>query len=119
MIDHVNLPVRDIDVSRQFYDAVLTTLGYGVVGVDGPAVGYGKDSWRFGIELIERDFPRLHLAFSARSRAEVTAFFEAALASGATSNGAPGDRPEYGDRYYAAFVEDPNGHNIEAVYRGP
>lgn len=118
MIDHMNLPVRDISASKQFYDAVLAKLGYSVVGEDGPAFGYGKEFWSFGIELFEHDFPKLHLAFSADSKERVDAFFETAIASGAKSNGEPGYRLNYGDQYYAAFVLDPDGHNIEAVFRG-
>ncbi|MEM7777462.1 MAG: VOC family protein [Pseudomonadota bacterium] len=118
MIDHMNLPVRNLDTSRQFYDAVLAKLGYAVVGQDGPAIGYGRDFWNFGIELHEHEFPSLHVAFSAGSREDVDAFFEVALANGATSNGKPGNRPMYGKQYYAAFVRDPDGHNIEAVFRG-
>ncbi len=118
IIDHVNLPVSDLDRSKQFYDAVLLTLGYRVVAEDGPAVGYGRNAWHFGIEQLDQGFPALHLAFAAPSREQVDAFYQAALAHGAMSNGAPGDRPLYGDRYYAAFVNDPDGHNIEAVFRG-
>jgi predicted lactoylglutathione lyase len=62
--------------------------------------------------------PRLHVAFQARSRAAVDAFFQAAVAAGATSNGPPGVRRQYDPQYYAAFVLDPDGHNIEAVFRG-
>lgn len=117
MIDHMSLPVRDLDRARRFYDRVLGVLGYGAVGEDGPAVGYGDGCWRFGIEAVEGVFPPLHVAFAASSQAAVEAFHETATASGGTSNGAPGARPVYGQDYYAAFVIDPDGHNIEAVFR--
>lgn len=118
IIDHMNLPVSDLAVSRLFYDAVLAPLGCAVVAEDGPAVGYGTTSWSFGIELTDDTIVKLHVAFAAGSRLQVDAFFAAATNAGAISNGAPGKRPQYGPDYYAAFVKDPDGHNIEAVFRG-
>lgn len=118
MIDHFNLPVRDLKASRSFYDAVLLPLGYRVVATDGDAVGYGTDCWNFGIEPSSGNFPPTHIAFQAVSPAAVDAFHKAALDLGSASNGNPGERPQYGKNYYAAFVSDPDGNNIEAVFRG-
>ena len=119
MIDHFNLPVSDLERSRRFYEHVLAPLGLRFILQDGSAVGFGTDTWAFGIVVVREAFPKLHLAFAAQSRAAVDRFFEAALSLGAQSNGAPGFRTEYDPSYYAAFVFDPDGHNIEAVCRRP
>jgi catechol 2,3-dioxygenase-like lactoylglutathione lyase family enzyme len=117
MIDHFNLPVSDLARSRRFYERVLTPLGFRFLMQDGNAVGFGTDAWRFGILFTPPPFPSLHLAFTASNRVAVDQFFEAATSLGARSNGAPGVRPHYDPDYYAAFVLDPDGHNIEAVCR--
>ncbi len=118
MIDHMNLPVSNLTISKAFYDTILASLDYICIAEDGPAIGYGTHSWNFGIEFFDCDFPKLHVAFSANSEKQVDDFFSAALTAGATSNGDPGKRPQYGSNYYAAFIKDPDGHNIEAVFRG-
>jgi catechol 2,3-dioxygenase-like lactoylglutathione lyase family enzyme len=118
MIDHFNLPVLDLARSRRFFEAVLAPLGFRFLMQDGNAIGFGSGTWGFGIVATPPPIPPIHLAFQARSRALVDAFFRAALAAGVTSNGAPGLRPHYDPNYYAAFVLDPDGHNVEAVYRG-
>jgi predicted lactoylglutathione lyase len=118
LIDHFNLPVTDIALSRRFYTPVLRTLGLQFLVEDGSAIGYGKDSWQFGLVASEPPIPKLHLAFTADSHAKVEAFYRAGLNAGAASNGAPGYRPQYDAEYYAAFLIDPDGHNIEAVCRG-
>ena len=120
LIDHLQLVVRDLEASRRFYEPVLATLGIGLGGVG--------DDWFWADELFVssidsqaaqgRPTGRHHLAFQARDRAMVDAFHAAALASGGRDNGAPGERP-YHPGYYAAFVLDPDGNNIEAVYHGP
>ncbi len=118
MIDHMNLPVKDVQTARGFYDQVLATLGVAMVAEDGDAVGYGaQQDWSFGLVPSAGRTEPLHVAFSASSAAEVDAFHAAALAAGGTCNGAPGERPEYGAGYYAAYILDPDGHNIEAVTR--
>ena len=117
MIDHFNLPVSDLARSRQFYERILTPLGFPFLMQDGNAVGFGTDTWCFGIIATPAPFPMLHLAFTASSRDAVDRFFAAATALGARSNGPPGIRPHYDADYYAAFVFDPDGHNIEAVCR--
>jgi catechol 2,3-dioxygenase-like lactoylglutathione lyase family enzyme len=118
-IDHVKLPVSDLDASRAFYAAALAPLGYRLVFEDESVVAFlvGGDEEPFA--LARRDAPSVptHVAFTASSTAEVDAFHAAAVAAGGGDNGAPGERP-YGRYYYAAFVLDPDGHNIEAVYHG-
>lgn len=124
MIDHTGINVANLSISKQFYEAVLSTLGY-VVRLDFPdAVGFGASNTNqdddpggdFWITQGTPFNPRSHLAFRAASEAQVIAFYEAALATGAKGNGAPGLRPHYHKGYYAAFVFDPDGYNIEAVF---
>ena len=117
MIDHFNLPVSDLARSRRFYERILEPLGLRFIAQDGAAVGFGTDSWVFGLIAMQPPLPKLHLAFAAASHAQVERFFEAAVAAGAQPNGSPGLRREYDPDYYAAFILDPDGHNIEAVCR--
>ena len=119
MIDHFNLPVTDLARSTEFYERVLAVLGARLLHRDGDAVGFGIDQWSFGLALTHVPVPRLHLAFHAASREVVDRFHAVALAAGAANNGAPGLRPQYHPDYYAAFVLDPDGHNLEAVRRRP
>jgi catechol 2,3-dioxygenase-like lactoylglutathione lyase family enzyme len=118
VIDHFNLPVLNLARSRAFYEEALVPLGLGFLAVDGGAIGFGKENWEFGIVAASVPLPRIHLAFQAPSRAAVNAFFSAAFAAGGIPNGPPGIRAQYDSGYYAAFVLDPDGHNIEAVFRG-
>lgn len=120
MIDHTGIGVADVARSAAFYDAVLATLGLGRamqlppdVGSDG--VGYGVEHPVFWIDRFHPHSVRQHTAFVARSRAEVDEFHAVALQAGGRDNGAPGLRAP---RYYAAFVLDPDGNNVEAVFRG-
>jgi catechol 2,3-dioxygenase-like lactoylglutathione lyase family enzyme len=124
MIDHTGIGVADVARSADFYDAALSALGLRRVvqlpedGTD--AVGYGIDYPLFWIDRFHPHGTRQHTAFRARSRAEVDAFHAAALKAGATDNGSPGLRDTatgYPPGYYAAFVLDPDGNNIEAVCR--
>lgn len=126
MIDHTGIHVTRIAVSRPFYVSVLATLGYGVRLDLENAVGFGAQELAPGDDpagafwIAEADpfTPRSHIAFRATSEAQVDAFHAAALAAGARDNGAPGLRPQYHPHYYAAFVIDPDGYNIEAVFHG-
>ena len=117
MIDHFNLPVADLERSRRFYELVLDPLECPFLMQAGAAVGFGRECWRFGVVQLAGPIPRLHLAFEAPSRAQVDRFFAAALQAGGCDNGAPGLRTSYDVNYYAAFVLDPDSHNIEAVCR--
>jgi len=115
MIAHTTLPVSDYRKSKAFYGKALAPLGYRNNMEFGDSAGFndGKNT-DFWISRRDTVVP-LHLAFEARSEAEVKAFHAAALAAGATDNGSPGYR-DYWPGYYAAFVHDPDGHNLEAVW---
>ena len=116
MFDHIGFRVRDVEASRRFYLAALAPLGVGVA-MEGPfGVGLGRGG-KPSLWLSQGEPPAspLHIAFTAKNRAEVDAFHAAALAAGGKDNGAPGLRPHYHPNYYGAFAIDPDGHNIEAV----
>ncbi|MGA2043704.1 MAG: VOC family protein [Roseiarcus sp.] len=120
MFDHIGFSVEDFPASRAFYLAALAPLGFGVVAEFGEQVGMGADGRaQFWFGAGGQPPSGLHIAFAARSRAEVRAFHTAALAAGARDNGPPGLRPHYDPHYYGAFAIDLNGHNIEAVCRSP
>jgi len=119
MLDHIMLRVKDYAESKRFYDEVLGTLGYRMLMEFGEGGGYGDDKPYFWIGAAPDPHPRLHIAFMAKTRAQVEAFHAKALELGAQSDGAPGLRLQYHPNYYAAFVIDPNGHNIEAVIHTP
>jgi catechol 2,3-dioxygenase-like lactoylglutathione lyase family enzyme len=125
MLHHLSFAVSDIARSAAFYDAVLPVLGYVRVWADGTAVGYGSQSGedKFAIKLRPRDATipgdGFHVAFSAPSQEAVGRFYKAALEHGGTDNGGSGLHPEYGARYFAAFVFDPDGYRIEAVLNEP
>lgn len=122
MIDHLSVGVSDLAAARTFYETALAPLGYRIVfefpdgvfsmGVPTPGEGDpGGELW-----FVPGDNPTgIHLALSAKDAEQVQAFYEAALAAGGADNGGPGERPQYHPGYYAAFVHDPDGHNIEAV----
>jgi class 3 adenylate cyclase/catechol 2,3-dioxygenase-like lactoylglutathione lyase family enzyme len=114
LIDHVHLRVCDLEASKRFYRAVLGALGR---ELSGEGDGYFSADELFASDDGEPT-ARLHLAFQARDREAVEAFYEAALAAGGSDNGAPGER-EYHAGYYAAYVTDPDGNNVEAVHHGP
>jgi len=117
VLDHVSIPVKDFDASRKFYEQVLGTLGAKVVMEWPGLVLLGTEDGMVGISETDQ-FAPLHVAFKA-DRAGVQAFYNAALAAGGSDNGAPGVRSDIHPNYYAAFVHDPNGHNIEAVCHQP
>ena len=120
LIDHVQLVGRDLSASHTFYSTVLDVLN---IPVSGTGDGF---FWADEFVVSAAESPaalgiltgRNHVAFQAKDRATVDAFYEAALANGGTSNGAPGVRSNYHPGYYAAFVLDPDANNIEAVYHG-
>jgi catechol 2,3-dioxygenase-like lactoylglutathione lyase family enzyme len=126
MLDHAGFPVSDYGRSKAFYLQALAPLGYALVmevqqhESDAPAAGFGAngkpDLWIGGEGGLQRP---IHIAIAAQNRPAVDAFYRAAIAAGGTDNGAPGLRPHYHPNYYAAFVLDPDGHNIEAVCHAP
>ena len=123
MIHHIDLAVSNLERSREFYERALAPLGLAPVitytnYAGRQVVGFGAlPDPAFWIRDGEPVRGRLHVAFHANSRAAVDAFHAAAVHAGGTDNGAPGLRPRYADHWYAAFVLDPDGHNIEAVCR--
>jgi catechol 2,3-dioxygenase-like lactoylglutathione lyase family enzyme len=120
MIDHVTANVSDFERSKRFYEQALEPLGYSVQmefeGAAGFGTGEGIPDFWIG-SSAERG--ATHVAFSASDRAAVDAFFQAAIAAGAKDNGAPGVRSHYHENYYAAYVHDADGNNIEAVSHQP
>jgi catechol 2,3-dioxygenase-like lactoylglutathione lyase family enzyme len=128
MIDHIGMPVGDIARATEFYLKALKPLGIGIVKQvsaeqtgAGAAVGFGADMKPFFWigEAPTAGDSHVHVAFVANSRADVDAFYQAALTAGGKDNGAPGLRPHYHANYYGAFVLDPYGNNIEAVCHAP
>jgi catechol 2,3-dioxygenase-like lactoylglutathione lyase family enzyme len=116
-IDHLAIPVRDLAASAQFYEAALAPLGVEMAEADG-AVGFHLGSADFFVTEGEPAAP-MHIAFAAPDRASVEAFHAAALAAGGRNNGSPGLRPRYHADYFAGYVIDPDGHNVEAVCHHP
>ncbi|QKD04647.1 VOC family protein [Mesorhizobium loti] len=127
MIDHLGIDVADFDASKAFYDKAMAPLGASLLYMvpleytGGAKVGgYGRDRPVFWLqEGKDGQKAHQHVAFTARSRAEVEAFHAAALAAGGKDNGGPGLRPHYHANYYGAFVFDPDGNNVEAVCHAP
>jgi catechol 2,3-dioxygenase-like lactoylglutathione lyase family enzyme len=125
ILDHVTLVVSDYKASKAFYEKALAPLGIKVVMEFGQACGFGRDGKPdFWIGTGPASFQKpeqlqiitpTHIAFAARSRAEVQAFHDAAIAAGGKDFGKPGIRAHYHPKYYGAFVLDPDGHDIEAV----
>jgi catechol 2,3-dioxygenase-like lactoylglutathione lyase family enzyme len=123
MIDHITIAVSDLEKSKRFYERALEPLGY--------RLSFGKEAvfWAFDVgdgslfEIQQSDaappLTRVHVAFRVGSRSDVDAFHRAALDAGALDNGAPGLRPDYAANYYACFVLDPDGYNIEAMINEP
>ncbi len=135
MLDHINIRVADYERSKKFYQAVLAPLGYTLAMEGASGAGFGKefipDFWikqgepgssKVAVGTSEEagcGGPAVHVAFAGADRKTVDAFYSAALAAGGRDNGAPGVRPNYHPNYYAAFVLDPDGYNIETVCHKP
>jgi catechol 2,3-dioxygenase-like lactoylglutathione lyase family enzyme len=121
IIDHIGVGVRDFEQSMDFYTRALGPLGFdrvAFVDTDNRSAGFGVGG-RDEFWIHEgRPVGRMHVAFESASREAVDAFHAAAVEAGGRSNGEPGVRPEYSATYYAAYVLDPNGNNIEAVFHG-
>jgi len=128
IIDHIGFGVSDYEQRKLFYATVLAPLDITLVMEVGPdqtgeeiwAAGFGRGGKpEFWIGSEGRTAPKVHVAFLASSREQVRRFHAVALEAGARDNGGPGLRPHYHPHYYAAFVLDPDGHNIEAVCHAP
>jgi catechol 2,3-dioxygenase-like lactoylglutathione lyase family enzyme len=116
MFDHVAIGVSDYEVSKTFFLRALEPLGVKVVSEGALGVEMSPDGQAsLCLGKTDEKPSRLHLAFAAERREQVDAFYHAALAAGGKDNGAPGLRPQYHENYYAAFVIDPDGHNVEVV----
>jgi len=120
MIDHVTANVGDVDAAKRFYEQALGPLGYSVQmefpGAAGFGTGEGIPDFWIG---SSPDRGAAHVAFTANDRATVDSFYEAATGAGGKDNGAPGVRAHYHENYYAAYVHDADGNNIEAVCHRP
>ncbi|WEX78326.1 VOC family protein [Sinorhizobium numidicum] len=114
LIDHIHLRVGDLNVSKRFYQAVLGALGHQPSYQSNSAFAFDE----FYVDQADDYCTRVHLAFQAADQDAVQRFYKAGLAHGGMDNGAPGER-QYHPGYYAAFLFDPDGNNIEAVYHGP
>ena len=123
MLGHLSFGVADLPRAIAFYDAVLAPLGYVRVWTIEQQAGYGprgggdKLALKLQSGLVVPPGPGFHLAFVAPSHAAVDRFHAEALRTGGRDEGAPGPRPHYGATYYAAFVRDPDGHKLEAVFQ--
>jgi catechol 2,3-dioxygenase-like lactoylglutathione lyase family enzyme len=117
-VDHLTLRVRDLEASRRFYRAALEPWGSHEVEAEW-GVGFGPPgSEDIAVAEGEPSAP-VHVAFSAPDRQTVDRFYSSGLAAGGRDNGAPGERPQYHAGYYAAYLLDPDGNNVEAVFHGP
>ncbi len=117
MFDHLGLRTAQLDASIRFYEAALAELGHAVGSRDESGAGVGPPGapalWIIRVPGLAPS--GVHLAFTAPDRKSVDRFHAAGLKAGGRDNGAPGPRPDYGPRYYAAFLLDPDGNNVEAV----
>jgi catechol 2,3-dioxygenase-like lactoylglutathione lyase family enzyme len=115
LIDHIHLRVADVAASKRFYGAVFEALGFPDVLQEGRGFFHADELF---VDQADGYVTKVHLAFQAPDRETVQAFHRAALAAGGRDNGGPGER-SYHPGYYGAFVLDPDGNNVEAVYHGP
>lgn len=121
MIEHVSVPVSDYEKAKAFYGKALEPLGY-TLHMDMPqhkAAGF-MEGGHTSFWIVQKDNPQgIHIALAAKGDNEVVAFYDAALDAGASDNGAPGYRKDYGPGYYAAYILDEDGNNVEAVWFNP
>ena len=120
MIDHVTIKVKDLSKSRVFYTKVFESLGFQwSFGEEGVFDAFELDQgclFEIAQYQSSTEITSSHIAFRTPSREHVDAFYKAAMETGAKNNGRPGTRPNYTESYYACFVLDPDGHNIEAMH---
>jgi catechol 2,3-dioxygenase-like lactoylglutathione lyase family enzyme len=115
MYDHIGLKAKNVPASTRFYKAALAPLGFVLASGDDTSAGFGpKDAPAFWLGQ-GKPAESVHIAFAAKDHASVDGFHKAGLKAGGRDNGAPGPRPDYGPKYYAAFLIDPDGNNVEAV----
>ena len=126
MINHITLRVSEFEKSKDFYSRTLKPLGYKLLKQENQTAGYSiedrlgkRDFWIKAGNANQKTHSFSCLAFTAASKKMVDNFYRAARKAGGKDNGAPGYRPQYSPGYYAAFVLDPDGHNIEAVFDDP
>jgi catechol 2,3-dioxygenase-like lactoylglutathione lyase family enzyme len=125
VIDHLTIGVSDLEASRRWYAKALEPLGFKELGPqseDDPRRSIAFGPAGFDDFIISEEYEaggQVHIAFAADTKEQVDAFHAAALEAGAEDNGAPGPRAEYSEGYYGAFVLDPDGHNVEAVFHAP
>jgi catechol 2,3-dioxygenase-like lactoylglutathione lyase family enzyme len=115
MIDHIGIQVTDLGKSVAFYSKALAPLGYELVMQLEQVAGFGVAGKGYFWIGIGKPTDKIHVAFRAKGRAEVRAFYDAAITAGGADNGGPGVREVYHPNYFGAFVLDPDGHNVEAV----
>jgi catechol 2,3-dioxygenase-like lactoylglutathione lyase family enzyme len=115
MYDHIGLKVKDVAASVRFYEAALKPLGYVKASSDESGAGFGPRGAPALWLGVGKPGPGVHVAFVAPNREAVDAFYDAGLGAGGKENGKPGPRADYGPKYYAAFLYDPDGNNVEAV----
>jgi catechol 2,3-dioxygenase-like lactoylglutathione lyase family enzyme len=127
VIDHIGISVSDFNKSKVFYTSSLASIGHSLLkefpaSVTGhlDVAGFGERSHaEFWLTSGPSNIQAIHVAFRVDTRAQVNAFYQAAIAAGGSCNGAPGRRPNYHQDYYGAFIHDPDGHNIEVVCHNP
>jgi len=118
-MDHIGIPISDSTRTKVFYEQVLAPLGWTCSGSrPGIFAAFKKDGAPALYFTVAQRVAQTHLAFKAQTQLQVANFYRDALEAGATDNGPPGPRPNYGPTYYAAFVLDPDGHNVEVLVGG-
>jgi catechol 2,3-dioxygenase-like lactoylglutathione lyase family enzyme len=116
MFDHIGLHVRDLEASTRFYEAALASLGYVLCSSDKESAAFGpKDAPQLYLYTAKKPAAASHVALRAPTRRAVAQFHKQGLAHGAKDHGAPGLRADYAPNYFAAFLLDPDGNNVEAV----
>jgi catechol 2,3-dioxygenase-like lactoylglutathione lyase family enzyme len=116
MFDHIALHTEQLETMIEFYEAALAPLGYAKLASYDDGAGFGRDKPALWLGEADAEPTGIHIAFAAPDTAAVDAFYKAAMAAGGKDNGGPGPRPDYAPGYYAAFVIDPDGNNLEAVH---